>query len=330
MAFESDFIWMEGNFIPFHEAKLHFLTSSFHYGTALFEGIRSYSTPHGPAVFRLKDHLIRLMKSVQILGFEKFPYTFDEIYNATIELVRINNMEECYIRPLVYIKEGGWNLSVTNTKIDVGIAVWKWTNYLGEKALANGVRANVASFPRHHPNIMMTKGKIAGNYVNSVLAKSESLRGGFDEAIMLDHNGNVSECTGENIFLIRDDIIYTPPRNSILEGLTRDTVITIGQDKGYKIVEEVITRDQLYTADEVFVTGTAAEVIALSEIDHRKIGIGKTGPVCAELQRAYSEIIHGKNIKYGYWLDHVYSLDNENTLNRKEVFYSLVKSIDER
>jgi branched-chain amino acid aminotransferase len=330
MAFESDYIWMEGKFVPFHEAKLHFLTSSLHYGTALFEGIRSYSTSQGPAVFRLKDHLKRLMKSVQILGFKEFPYSFDEIYNATIELVKINNLEECYIRPLVYIKEGGWNLSVTNTKIDMGIAAWKWTNYLGKEALVNGVRANVASFPRHHPNIMMTKGKIAGNYVNSVLAKSESLRAGFDEAIMLDPSGYVSECTGENIFLVRDEIIYTPPRNSILEGLTRDTVITIGQDKGYKIIEEVITRDQLYTADEVFVTGTAAEVIALCEIDHRKIGNGKTGPICTELQKAYSETIHGKNSKYEFWLDYVFSSNNKNTLNRNEVFYSPAVSIDER
>ncbi len=306
MAFESDYIWLEGKFIPFGEAKLHFLTSSLHYGTSLFEGIRSYSTQNGPAIFRLRDHLERLIQSTKILGIEEFPYTLDQIYDASIKLVRMNNMEECYIRPLVYIKEGGWNLSVTNVKIDMGIAVWKWTNYLGESALKNGVRANVSSFPRHHPNIMMTKGKIAGNYVNSVLAKSESLRGGFDEAIMLDPNGNVSECTGENIFVVRNGIIYTTPRNSVLEGLTRDSIIKIASDLGYSVVEETITRDQLYISDEVFVTGTAAEVIALREIDYRKIGTGMTGPVCAALQKIYSDIIHGRNEKYEMWIDYVY------------------------
>ena len=317
MAFDSKYIWLEGKFIPFGEAKLHFLTSSFHYGTSVFEGIRSYSTPSGPAIFRLKDHLNRLIKSAQILGLEELPYTLNEIYNATLELVKMNDMEECYIRPLVYIKEGGWNLSVTNIKIDMGIAAWKWTNYLGENALHNGVRANVSSFPRHHPNIMMTKGKISGNYVNSVLAKSESLRGGFDEAIMLDPSGNVSECTGENIFIVRDNIIYTTPRNSVLEGLTRDSIITIAADLGYTLKEEIITRDQLYISDEVFVTGTAAEVIALSEIDYRKIGAGKTGPVCATLQKVYSDVIHGKNKNYDHWLDYVYASINQKTPNRK-------------
>lgn len=317
MAFDSKYIWLEGKFIPFGEAKLHFLTSSFHYGTSVFEGIRSYSTPNGPAVFRLRDHIDRLTKSAKILGFEELPYTFDEIYNAILKLIKMNDMVECYIRPLVYIKEGGWNLSVTNIKIDMGIAVWKWTNYLGENALHNGVRANVSSFPRHHPNIMMTKGKISGNYVNSVLAKSESLRGGFDEAIMLDPNGNVSECTGENIFIVRNNIIYTTPANSVLEGLTRDSIITIATDLGYTIKEETITRDQLYISDEVFVTGTAAEVIALSEIDYRKISTGKTGSVCAILQKAYSDVIHGKNKNYDHWLDYVYTTINRKTTNRK-------------
>lgn len=311
MAFESDFIWMEGKIIPFKDAKLHFLTSSLHYGTAVFEGIRSYQTESGPAVFRLKDHIKRLEDSAAILGVAELPYSNDELYDACLELIRVNKMEECYIRPLVYIKEGGWNLSTTNVTVDVGIAVWKWTNYLGEKALLNGIRANVATYPRHHPNIMMTKGKIAGNYVNSVLAKSESLRGGFDEAIMLDPYGNVSECTGENIFLVRKGVIYTTPKNGILEGFTRDTILTVARDKGYEVKEEVISRDQLYIADEVFVTGTAAEVIALSEIDYRKIGSGKTGPVCAELQHAYSDVIHGKNPKYYDWLDYVYQDEME-------------------
>ncbi len=321
MAFDSEYIWLEGEFVPFREAKLHFLTSSLHYGTGVFEGIRSYATQDGPAVFRLKDHIKRLIKSTQILGLDELPYTFEELYNAAIELVKLNNMVECYVRPLIYIKEGGWNLSTTNIKIDAGIAIWKWTNYLGAEALAKGIKANISSFPRHHPNIMMTKGKTSGNYVNSVLAKSESVRGGFDEAIMLDPNGYVSECTGENIFIVRDNVIYTPPRNSVLEGITRDTIITIAKDRNYEVVEEVISRDQLYISDEVFVTGTAAEVIALSEIDRRKIGSGSTGPVCADLQKCYSEVIHGNNKNYDAWLDYV------NNVNQNEVRLTEAKAV---
>jgi branched-chain amino acid aminotransferase len=317
MAIESDYIWLEGEFVPYRDAKLHFLTSSLHYGTGIFEGIRCYSTPDGPAVFRLRDHLVRLSNSAQILGLGPLPYSIEDLFDATIELIKLNNMNECYIRPLVYIKEGGWNLSTTNIKIDIGIATWKWTNYLGEESLAKGVRANVSSFPRHHPNIMMTKGKIAGNYVNSVLAKSESLKGGFDEAIMLDPNGNISECTGENIFIVRNRVIYTPPKSSVLEGLTRDTVITIARDQGYKVIEEVLTRDQLYVSDEVFVSGTAAEVIALSEIDHRIIGKGSTGPVCSDIQKEYSQIIHGTNIKYKNWLDYINNSQSAELIERE-------------
>jgi len=311
MSFDSKYIWLEGNIVPFSEAKVHFLTSSLHYGTSVFEGIRSYCTADGPAVFRLKDHIERLYNSCHIFGMEELPYSIDKIYNASLELIKLNDMEECYIRPLVFIKDGGWNLSVTNVTVDMGIAVWKWTNYLGKEALQNGIRANVSSFPRHHPNIMMTKGKISGNYANSVLAKTESLRGGFDEAIMLDINGFVSECTGENIFIVRNNVIYTTPQNSVLEGITRESIMIIARDRGYEVKEELFTRDQLYISDEVFVTGTAAEVIALSEIDYRKIGSGKTGPVCSEIQKAYSDVIHGKNQNYKNWLDYVYNSTGE-------------------
>jgi len=296
---------MEGEYVPFKEAKVHFLTSSLHYGTSVFEGIRAYSTDAGPAIFRLKEHIERLFKSAQIIGMPQLPHSVEEICGVCAELVRMNNMEDCYIRPLVYVKEGGWNLCFENVKLGVTVAVWKWNNYLGENALKNGIRANISSFHRHHPNVMMTKGKTAGNYVNSVLAKSESVKLGFDEAIMLETNGTISECTGENIFAVRGGVIYTPARNSVLEGITRDTIITVAKDNGYKIVEEVITRDQLYIADEVFVTGTAAEVIALSEIDFRKIGTGKMGTVCGSLQKAYADVIRGRNPKYNHWLDYV-------------------------
>jgi branched-chain amino acid aminotransferase len=311
MAMESDYVWMEGKFVPFNDAKLHFLTSSLHYGTGVFEGIRAYLTPTGPAVFRLKDHLIRLIKSTLVLGMGELPYSLEQLYDATLELVRLNKMEECYIRPLIYIKDGGWNLTVDGCTIDMGIAAWKWNNYLGQEAINNGVRANVSSHPRHHTNIMFTKAKVAGNYVNSVLAKTESLRNGFDEAILLDPFGNVSECTGENIFLVRDGKIYTPARNGVLEGITRDSIITVAKDRGYELIEEPISRDQLYIADEVFITGTASEVIALREIDYRKIGSGVMGPVCADLQKAYSDAIHGRDKNYEKWLDPVYKGKDE-------------------
>ncbi len=312
MAFESKYVWLEGNFVPYEKATIHFMTSSLHYGTGIFEGIRSYATAHGPAVFRLKDHIKRMYRSADILGLSQLPYTEEEVYDAILKLIEMNELEECYIRPLIYIKEGGWNLSVDNTTVEISVAVWKWTNYLGDEALNRGVRANISSFPRHHPNITMTKGKIAGNYVNSVLAKTESVRAGYDEAIMLDPNGNVSECTGENLFVVRDNVILTPPRNSVLEGITRQSIITLAEDLGYRVTEEILTRDQLYIADEVFVTGTAAEVIALREIDRRKIGSGSMGPVCATLQKAYSDAIHGRSVIHDDWLDYVYTAIEQN------------------
>lgn len=305
MGFDSEYLWLEGQIVPCKDAKIHFLTSSLHYGTSVFEGIRCYKTDKGPAVFRLKDHISRLIKSANIIGMAEIPYTFDEIYDATLELIQINNFEECYIRPLIYISDGGWNLTVDQVKIDMGIAVWRWTNFLGEEALKNGIRANVSSYSRHHPNITMTKGKISGNYPNSVLAKTESVRAGFDEAILLDHDGNVSECSGENLFMVRNGIIYTPPRTTILEGITRDSIITLARDLGYDVVEEMITRDQLYIADEVFVTGTAAEVIALREIDHRKIGSGTTGEICSNLQKLFTDVIHARSEDYLHWNDFV-------------------------
>jgi len=307
MAFDSKYVWLEGKFVPYENATIHFMTSSLHYGTGIFEGIRSYATPSGPAVFRLTDHIKRMFRSADILGLPALPYSREEVYNAILELIRMNELEECYIRPLIYIKEGGWNLSVDNTTVELSVAVWKWTNYLGDEALNHGVRANISSFPRHHPNITMTKGKIAGNYVNSVLAKTESVRAGFDEAIMLDPTGNVSECTGENLFVVRNNIIFTPPRNSVLEGITRESIISMAKELGYMVIEETLTRDQLYIADEVFVTGTAAEVIALREIDRRKIGSGSMGPVCAVLQKAYADAIHGRSVVHDEWLDYVYA-----------------------
>jgi branched-chain amino acid aminotransferase len=271
----------------------------------VFEGIRSYDTQRGQAVFRLREHVERLARSAKVMGFRTLPYNVDELVEAVRLTVVANEFAECYIRPLIYLVEGGWNLVVDAGEPSVGIAVWEWTNYLGAEALEKGIRANVTSFTRHHPNVMMTKAKITGNYANSVLAKTESVRLGFDEAIMLDPQGNVSECTGENLFIVREGVIYTPPTTTILEGITRATLITLAGDLGYRVVETGISRDQLYTADEVFVSGTAAECIALREIDFREIGNGATGPVTKAVQQAYHAAVRGEHPRSNEWLDYV-------------------------
>ncbi len=305
MALESKYIWMDGELVPFEKATVHFLTPGLHYGAAVFEGIRAYRTEQGIAVFRLQEHAERFIKSALVLGFRDLPYTADEIAEAIRLTVRANEMGDCYIRPLLYLTGGGWNLNVDGGRASVGIAVWEWANYLGEEALAKGIRANVSSFTRHQPNVMMTKAKIAGNYPNSVLAKTESVRLGFDEAIMLNPQGFVAECTGENIFLVSRGRILTPPLVDILAGITRESIITIARDEGYVVEEQLISRDMLYTADEVFVCGTAAEVIALAEIDFRTIGNGRTGPITRHLQEIFHNTIRGREPKYAHWLDYV-------------------------
>lgn len=305
MAMESKYVWMDGELVEFEKATIHFLTPALHYGAAVFEGIRSYATDKGPAVFRMKEHTERLIDSAKVLGFRELPYTAEEIAEAIRQTVRANGFSECYIRPLLYLTGGGWNLNVDGGKASVAIAVWEWGNYLGEEALAKGIRANISSFTRHQPNVMMTKAKIAGNYPNSILAKTESVRLGFDEAIMLNPQGFVAECTGENIFVVHKGRIITPPLVDILEGITRESMITIAKDMGYEVVETPVSRDQLYVADEVFVCGTAAEVIGLAEIDYRTIGEGKTGPVTRSLQKVFHDAIRGKNPKYVSWCDYV-------------------------
>lgn len=305
MSMQSKYVWMNGELVDYEKATMHFLTPVAHYGIGVFEGIRSYSTEMGPAVFRLKEHTQRLVDSAKLLGFLDLPYTSEEIIEAIKLTISANGFSACYIRPLFYLDGGGWNLNVDAGRASLGIAVWEWNNYLGEEALDKGIRANISSFTRHHPNVMLTKAKVSGNYVNSVLAKTESVRLGFDEAIMLDPQGYVAECTGENIFIVRDSLIYTPPTGAILEGITRDSVITLAGDMGYKVVEQQISRDQMYKADEVFVCGTAAECIGLREIDFRVIGDGKTGPVTHAMQRAFSAAVHGEHSRSAEWLDYV-------------------------
>jgi branched-chain amino acid aminotransferase len=305
MAMESKFIWMDGELVPFERATIHFLTPALHYGAAVFEGIRAYDTEKGPAIFRLRDHAERLIESAEVFGFRNLKFTAQDVIDGCKAVVKANEFKDCYIRPLVYLTDGGWNLNVDGGRAALGIAAWEWNNYLGEEALAKGIRANISSYTRHHVNVMMTKAKVSGNYVNSFLAKTESVRLGFEEAIMLDPSGYVAECTGENIFLVKRGKIYTPAIAPVLEGITRHTIYTIAQDLGYKIKERPISRDQLYTADEVFVVGTAAECIGLSEIDFRKIGSGQTGPITQAIQKVYHDVIRARHPRYEAWCDYV-------------------------
>jgi len=305
MGMESKFVWMDGELVPFEKATVHFLTPALHYGAAVFEGIRAYETEKGPAVFRLRDHAERLIESAEVFGFRDLKFTAQDILDGCKAVVKANGFRNCYIRPLLYLTDGGWNLNVDGGRAALGIAAWEWNNYLGEEALAKGIRANISSYTRHHVNVMMTKAKVSGNYANSFLAKTESVRLGFEEAIMLDPSGYVAECTGENIFLVKRGKIYTPATAPVLEGITRHTIHTIAQDLGYKIKERPISRDQLYTADEVFVVGTAAECIGLSEIDFRKIGSGTSGPVTQAIQKIYHDTIRARNPRYEAWCEYV-------------------------
>ena len=305
MGMESKFIWSDGKLVDYEKATVHMLTPVMHYGAAVFEGIRAYKTETGPAVFRLREHAERLLESGEIFGFRNLPYTVDDVVKGVKDTVRANGFDECYIRPLLYLAGGAWNLNIDAGKPALMIAVWQWSNYLGEEALAKGIRANISSYTRHHPNVSMTKAKIAGNYVNSILAKTESVRLGFEEAIMLDPQGYVAECTGENLFIVRKGKIFTPSTAPVLEGITRHSISTIANDLGYEMTEAAISRDQLYTADEVFVCGTAAECIGLSEIDFRTIGDGKSGKITREIQNVYHDAIRGKVKKYEHWCDYV-------------------------
>ena len=305
MSTEMKYTWMDGEMVEVGKANVSFLTPALHYGAAVFEGIRAYSTQKGPAIFRLREHAERLLDSALVLGFRDLPWTAEQVAVACKKVVKANCFDSCYIRPLIYWGGQVSGLNMNNAKPCLGIAAWEWTNYLGEEALAKGIRANVSSFTRHQPNVMMTKAKIAGNYANSILAKTESVRLGFDEAIMLDPQGYVAECSGENLFVVRRNKIITPPLAAVLEGITRDSIIKIADDLGYEVVELPISRDQLYIADEVFICGTAAECIALREIDFRTIGDGQAGPVTRSIQKVFYELIKGTLPQYEGWLDYV-------------------------
>jgi len=300
----SDFIWMDGQLVPFDQATVHFITPTLHYGLGVFEGIRCYATAKGPAVFRLREHLERFLDSIHILGIEDFPYTVEDLRRAVHLTIRVNGFEECYIRPLMFLK-GPMGLNMDKSRPCVGIAAWAWGPYLGEAALEKGIHLMVSSYTRLHPNINMTKSKVAGNYVNSMLVKTLALRSGFDEAVILDPQGFVAECTGENLFMLRKGVLYTPDISTILEGITRDTIFTLADDIGVPVEEAMITRDQLYIADEVFICGTAAEVVPVRAIDFRTIGKGYPGLITNTLCDLYKANVHGDGAHSAQWLDNV-------------------------
>jgi branched-chain amino acid aminotransferase len=296
---------MDGELIRWDEAKVHILTHTLHYGMGVFEGIRCYLCRDGRSgVFRLQEHIHRLFDSAHIAELE-IPFSQEEVMEACKETMRANGLKEGYIRPLVFIGDGAMGVHPQDNPIRVSIITWKWGAYLGEEALQQGTRVKTSTYARHHVNVMMTKAKICGNYVNSVFAKREAVRGGYDEAIMLDTDGYVSEATGENIFMVRNGLIKTPPLTSILAGITRSSVFTIIHDKGMQLVEQRFTRDELYTADEVFLTGTAAEVTPVREIDDRKIGLGKPGPVTKDIQGTFFKAAHGELKQYQGWISYL-------------------------
>jgi branched-chain amino acid aminotransferase len=297
-------IWMDGTFVDWAAANVHVLTHSLHYGLAAFEGLRCYKGKSGSAIFRLQEHVDRLFESAHI-GMMAIPYDKKQVAEAIVETVRVNKLETCYIRPLLYIGYGAMGVYPGDNPIRLAIAAWKWGAYLGDDALAHGMRAKVSSFTRHHVNVSMTRGKISGYYVNSIFAKREAKADGYDEAILLDPEGYVSEGTGENIFLVRKGRMKTTPLTSILEGITRNSVIELAGELGVPVVEERFTRDEMYIADEVFVTGTAAELTPVREIDNRKIGTGKPGPVTLALQKRFFSIVHGEDSDHASWLTRV-------------------------
>jgi branched-chain amino acid aminotransferase len=298
-------IWLDGKMIRWEDANVHILTHTLHYGLGVFEGIRCYECPEGrSAIFRLKEHIDRLYDSAHIFLI-KIPFSKDEILNACKEIFRTNKLKAGYLRPLVFIGDGEMGLYATGNRIRVAIIAWPWGSYLGEEGVKNGIRAKVSSFTRPHVNTMMTKSKGVGNYVNSILAKREAMLAGYEETIMLDPQGYVAEASGENIFVVRKGKIQTPPLTNTLEGITRQTVIQLLADDGIKIEEAFITRDELYIADEIFLTGTAAEITPVRELDNRMIGTGKPGPITQKAQSLYFDLVKGKNSKHTAWLDYV-------------------------
>jgi branched-chain amino acid aminotransferase len=304
MSDRDGVIWYDGKLVPWRDATTHVLTHSLHYGLSVFEGVRAYRTDHGTAIFRLEDHTKRLFNSAHIYQM-KIPFSREAISEAQIEVVRRNELESCYIRPLVFYGSEKMGVSPKGASVHVAIAAWAWGAYLGEEALKQGIRVKISSFARQHVNVTMPRAKIASTYANSILANAEALDHGYDEAILLDTQGFVAEGSGENLFIVRDGVIYEPDIACALTGITRASIHQIAADLGLRVESRRLTRDDLYIADEAFFTGTAAEVTPIREIDGRQIGAGERGPVTAQLQKAFFDAVSGKTPKYHHWLSKV-------------------------
>ncbi|PVZ66290.1 branched-chain amino acid transaminase [Pelagibaculum spongiae] len=301
MADRDGLIWLDGEMVPWREAKVHVLTHTLHYGMGVFEGVRAYETPKGPAIFRLQDHTKRLFNSAKILGMD-MPFSEDELNAAQLAVVKQNNLSSAYLRPMCFYGSEGMGLRADNLKTHVMVAAWEWPSYMGEENLSHGIRINTSSYTRHHVNITMCKAKANGNYMNSMLALQEALRNGYDEALLLDNEGYVAEGSGENIFVITNGELHTPELTSCLDGITRRTIIQFAEDLGITVKERRITRDEIYIADEAFFTGTAAEVMPIRELDGRSIGCGSRGPITEKLQSMYFDQVKGQREEYADWL----------------------------
>ena len=300
---QADLIWMNGELVAWEDAKVHVLTHCLHYGTGVFEGMRAYETDRGTAVFRLEEHLDRLYKSAE-LYYMPIPYTAAELRAATHELIAKNNLPSCYIRPIAFRGAGVMGINPLDAPVDVAIAAWPWGAYLGEEAKEKGVRAKVTSWRRISSDSLIPHAKASGQYLNSVLAKIESHKAGYEEGILLDDHGFVCEGTGENIYIVRDGVIYTPPQTAaILDGINRKSVIQIARDEGYELVERDVARAELYLAEELFMTGTAAELTPIREVDDHVIGDGTRGPVTTRLQRVFEDALYGRDPRYAAWND---------------------------
>ncbi|AIA29892.1 MAG: Branched-chain amino acid aminotransferase [Leptospirillum sp. Group II 'C75'] len=300
MLKESQWIWMDGTLVPWKEANVHVLTHSLHYAMAVFEGIRAYDGPHGTHIFRLKEHTDRLINSGKVMHMPS-PFGASELMEATVRTVAENGLTSCYIRPLMYIGYGDMGIYARQNPVRVSIAAWEWGTYLGEEGLSRGIRAKVSSYQRFGVNSFLNRAKVSAHYVNSQLAKWEVKMAGYDEAILLDHEGFVAEGPGENIFIVSDGVLRTPVLKTVLDGITRDAIMTLAREEGLTVSEEMITRDDLYLADEAFFTGTAAEITPIREIDERMIGTGKPGPVTLKLQKAFFDIVRGISPLHPEW-----------------------------
>ena len=303
-ADRDGFIWFDGEMVPWREAKVHVLTHTLHYGMGVFEGVRAYNTVGGTAIFRLQEHTDRLFRSAKIMNMP-MPFSKDELNAAQLAAVRDNGLDSAYIRPMCFYGSEGMGLRADNLKTHVIVAAWNWGAYLGKEALEKGIRIRTSSFTRHHVNIGMCKAKANGQYINSMLALSDALRDGYDEALFLDVDGFVTEGSGENFFMVYDGVIFTPELTSALDGITRSTVIQLAQEEGYEVREKRITRDEVYVADEAFFTGTAAEVTPIRELDGRTIGSGSLGPITAKLQKKYFDVVQGRSAEHADWLSAV-------------------------